>query len=85
MKNAAEVVNNYIQTHFFKNIDKGLFGNTTALISDGLMDSIEILQLVDFLRQHFEIEIEAYDISISNFDSVNSIVGYIENKKRSGE
>ena len=39
------------------------------------------LRLVGFVEEHYGIEVEAHEASIENFDSIQSIVSFIEAKK----
>lgn len=47
----------------------------------GFVDSLFALQLINFIEEEFNIELENKDLNISNFSTVNSIVNVIKNKK----
>jgi len=51
------------------------------LISDGLIDSISTLQLVDFIEKEFNIEFEAHEVDRDNLDTLSSIEKFIISKQ----
>lgn len=51
------------------------------LLSNGVIDSFDIVNIVAALEVHFKIEFEAEDIVPENFGSVESIVRLVDNYK----
>lgn len=49
------------------------FGNSKDFIEEGLLDSFDIVTLVEELEEHFGIEISGSDIVPDNFTTVESI------------
>lgn len=47
------------------------------LLLDGMIDSLGMLRLVAFVEKTFEIQIPYEDITIENFNTVNSLVTYL--------
>ncbi|MEG1963659.1 MAG: phosphopantetheine-binding protein [Clostridia bacterium] len=54
------------------------FANETHLISDKLITSLEIMQLVAELSDAFDVEITPLDILPENFESVSAIKKMID-------
>lgn len=52
----------------------------TALISSGLIDSFHIAALIAALESHFNIRIDPADVGADNFDTVQQIHGYIQQR-----
>ncbi|MDH3285095.1 MAG: acyl carrier protein [Acidobacteriota bacterium] len=50
----------------------------TPLLESGLLDSIQIVNLVDFLESKFGVKVEDEDLVAENFESVQSVLGLIE-------
>ena len=48
------------------------------LFEDGIIDSFDIMQIVASLEEEFEIELDAENIIIENFATVESIVNMLE-------
>ncbi len=51
------------------------------LLTTGLIDSVRVMQLVNFVGETFTIEIAPEDMIIDNFISVDAISAYVASKK----
>lgn len=56
------------------------FESEKGLISNEVIDSLSILNLMVKLSEEFNIEVEAEDVNEENFDSLDKISEYIEKK-----
>lgn len=64
---------------FFKNIDKeDIDENTQNLVSNGLIDSIDIIGLVSQIEEHYKKPLDADFIEIEHFESMSAIKDMIE-------
>ena len=54
------------------------FENETALITDGVLDSFDIVALVAELNEAFDIEIKPNNLVPDNFNSVKALMSLIE-------
>jgi acyl carrier protein len=54
------------------------FENTTTLIDDGLLSSLDIIQLIGALNDEFDISIPATEIVPQNFNSVDAMAAMVE-------
>ena len=54
------------------------FEHETALIDDGLVDTLDIVSIVTELMDTFEVEITVDDLQPENFNSVDAIVRLIQ-------
>jgi acyl carrier protein len=52
----------------------------TDLITSGIIDSLSLIQLVTYLEKEAEIEIQDVDVNPENFQSVESILNYLERR-----
>ena len=52
-----------------------------SFLENGIVDSMNILELVMFVEENFGISVEDSDIIPDNFDSVAKMAKYIEGKK----
>ncbi len=55
-----------------------------SLIAEGVLDSIGITELVEFIHGHFGIEVPMRDVIPANFDSVVRIAGYVRRRLGQG-
>ncbi len=50
------------------------------MLSDGIIDSLGITELISFLERRYGIKVEDDDIDAENFRSIDSIVAFVERK-----
>jgi acyl carrier protein len=50
------------------------------LFSSGLIDSLNIVEIIHFVESYFKIQVDPMDLSMENFNSMASVAGYVENK-----
>ena len=53
------------------------------LLATGIIDSLGILRLVSFVEEQFDFEVPDEDVTIDNFQSVQSISDYVKLFKQS--
>ena len=63
-----------------------LFGNADgltyqdSLLAKGVIDSTGVLELVSFLKEHFNIHMDDDEIVPANLDSIQNMVNYVSRK-----
>jgi len=82
-QNMEEEIRQYILSEFLPGEKPANLLNDTPLRTSGVLDSVATLRMVTFVEEHFGITVEAHEASVENFDSINSIVAFIESKKQS--
>ena len=55
--------------------------NDTPLRTSGILDSIATVKLVSFIESTFNIELEAHETGIQNFDRIEDIAALIVRKQ----
>ncbi len=56
------------------------FENETALIDDGLLESLDIVMIVTEVMQEFGVELTVDDLLPENFNSVDALLALIESR-----
>ncbi len=62
--------------------ERGAIKDDTLLFEEGIFDSMGLLLLIDFIKEKFGVETDDDELIIENFESVNSILNYIQSKKK---
>ena len=75
-----EKIRNFIFTNFMFDASTDDLQDDTPLLSSGIIDSIGILELVEFVQDEYGIAVEDADLVRDNFDSVNNLAAYLTSK-----
>jgi len=74
----AEIKAFIIENFLFGN-DDGL-QNDTSFLEEGIIDSTGVLELVTFLEETYEIQVEDDELVPENLDSIDNVAAYLERK-----
>jgi acyl carrier protein len=74
-------VKTYILQKFLPDADPDDLTPDTLLISDGILDSLATIKLVEFLEQKFGIQVEAHEVSNDNLETLNLIAKLVRGKQ----
>ena len=58
------------------------FENETALIDDGLLESLDIVAIVTEIMDAFDVVITVHDLLPENFNSVDAMLALIEQRRK---
>ena len=51
-----------------------------SLLREGIIDSLGVVELVEFLQAHFALKIEQQEVRPDNFDSVAKMAAFVRRK-----
>lgn len=68
-----QTVKDFILSHFLPGEDPSALTPTTALITDGVLDSLATLEMVSFLEERYGIELEAHEVDASRIGTLEGI------------
>ncbi len=71
-------VREYILGATLANVDS--IADDTLIFESGLLDSMGLLFLIEFLKEEFDITTNDDELIVENFESINNIVSFIESK-----
>ncbi len=69
----------YIKSASLADIDE--VKDTELIFENGLLDSMGLLFLIEFLDENFGVKVNDDELNPSNFESINTIVSFVSNKK----
>ena len=55
--------------------------DNASFLQQGVIDSLGVVELVDFAHREFGIEVKPAEVTPANFDSVAALAGYIRRKQ----
>jgi acyl carrier protein len=73
-----EEIKNYIVEASLSDANK--IKDDTLIFDEGLLDSMGLLFLIEFLNENYKIEVSDQELNPKNFESINSIVSFVETK-----
>lgn len=76
-------IREFISRNLLFTEDGFAYGDDASLLDEGIIDSIGVLELVNFVSTHFGLSVGPDEITPENFDSVNRLAQYIRQKQAS--
>jgi acyl carrier protein len=52
----------------------------TSLISSGIIDSLSLIRLINFIESNFGVTIEDHEVVVENFETLNNLAALIASK-----
>ena len=75
MKN--EIKNYILEASLLVNKD---INDDTLIFETGLLDSMGLLFLIEFLNEKYKVEVNDEELNPTNFESINSIAAFVSDK-----
>lgn len=66
---------------FFEKLHLEVPSVDTDLLEEGILDSLQFVQLLVHVEEEFGIKTSSDDLEIENFRSIRTIAAFIENRK----
>ena len=82
MSDLQKQVREFIVENFMMGMDETDLENDQSFLETGLLDSTGILEVIGFLEETYEFDVDDEEMTPENFDSVNNLVGFIQLKNR---
>lgn len=58
-------------------VEPDSFDNNTPLFEAGIFDSMGLLLLIDFLQEHYHVEVTDEELTVENFETIDRIVRFV--------
>ena len=75
------LIRRYIVENFLFSDDETQVQDDLSFLEEGIVDSTGVLELVMFVEETFDIQVEDQEIIPENFDSVDQLARYVGIKK----
>lgn len=83
MNQINEEIRSYVLEEFLPGESPANLGDDTPLRTSGILSSVATLQLITFLEERYQIEVEAHETGVENFDTIADIAGFVARKRGS--
>jgi acyl carrier protein len=74
-------IRDHILENFLFTDNQGALEDAASFLDEGIVDSTGVLELVMFVEERFGISVEDEEIVPENFDSVEGLVHYVQQKR----
>ena len=81
MEQITEAIRDFIISKYLPGESPENLPDDMPLRSSGVLDSLATLSLIAFIEERYQIEVQAHETDIYNFDRIQDIVAFIERKR----
>ena len=76
------LISNFIQEEFLYDKPEIKITNELNIIEQGILDSMDIFRLIEFIEQEVDVSFEPEDMVQTNFQSINDMINFIKIKNK---
>lgn len=80
MADFTETIRNFIETELVSQGPRVSLSSSDSLIEKGIVDSLGVQILIAYLEKQFDVQIADTEIVPENFETIGSVVNFINNK-----
>ncbi len=80
MKTIEEQIRQYVAENFLFSGNGYPYADDVSFLNEGIIDSMNVLELVMFVEEKFKVNIADEDIIPDNFDSVSRLAAFVRGK-----
>jgi acyl carrier protein len=80
MADIEQEVRQFVIDNFLFDQDNGHFSDDDSFLENGLVDSMGILTLVEFVREKYSIPVEDEELRPEHWDSIRFVARFVQNK-----
>ena len=75
-------IRDFIANRLLYSTDGFNYADNTPLLREGIIDSLGVVELVEFVQSTFGIKVEQQEVRPDNFDSVEKLAAYVRRKMK---
>lgn len=83
--NVEEVIHEYFKSQPDIAADPATISYDQSLIASGIIDSLAVLDIIEFLEGRFDIMFDPEDLTGENFDSIAAMAALVRERLGSGQ
>ncbi len=81
MSTTIDSIRTFIFENFLFDADESALQNDASFLEQGIIDSTGVLELVEWLEDEFDFQVDDEELIPENLDSVNLLAAFIQRKK----
>jgi acyl carrier protein len=75
-------INDFMQEEFLYDKPEIKITNDFNIIEQGILDSMDIFRLIQFIEEEIDISFEPEEMVQTNFQSINDIIRFVQTKQK---
>ena len=83
MKPVAETIRSFIAENILFRGDGYPYPDNASFLENGIVDSMNVLELVMFIEESFAIKVADDEITPEHFDSISKLAAFVRSKSNS--
>lgn len=80
LDSARQQLRSFILENYLFTDDQSALADSSSFLDGGILDSMGILELIDYLDETFAIKVEGDELIPDNLDSIDSLIAFIGKK-----
>ena len=80
-----EEIRRFVATNLLYSESGVGYADDASFLDEGIIDSLGVMELVEFVQTCFDVEVVQSEIVPDNFDSVAKLAAFVRNKRRAEE
>jgi acyl carrier protein len=73
-------IRDFIATNLLYSKEGFTYADDASLLREGIIDSLGVVELVEFLQKNFGVKVEQQEVRPDNFDSVAKLAAFVRRK-----
>ena len=80
MSESLSIIREYLLTSSEDPVDAGDLESSTNLLDDGVLDSLHLMKLIQFIGERFSFEPQPDEVVPENFRTLEAIAAFVDRK-----
>lgn len=82
LESVRQQLRSFILENYLFTDDQSALADSSSFLDGGILDSMGILELIDYLDETFAIKVEGDELIPDNLDSIDSLIAFIGKKSQ---
>ncbi len=75
-----EQIREYVGRSFLYGDSSFSYADDASFLQEGIIDSLGVMELVEFVQQTFAVKVNQQDVTAAHFDSVSKLAAFVRRK-----
>lgn len=74
-------IRDFVGTHLLYSENGFSYGDDVSFLQEGIVDSLGVMELVEFVQKTFGVKVEQSEVTPEHFDSVAKLAAFVRQKR----